>query len=105
MEFMLIHTTGNTMTQEMLATSAEMGKKLMAKPEAFAPGAKLLSAYHARGKSTIFCLWEAPNLDSLAPLSEQLLLFGWETDIIPVDKMEAHLKKADEAMEAMRKKK
>ena len=103
MEFMLVHTVGNIMTQEMLAASAEMGKKLMAKPESFAPGAKLLSSYHASGKGMIFCLWEAPNLDSLVRMTEQLLFSGWDTDIIPVDKMEVHLKNYGEALKAMKK--
>jgi hypothetical protein len=100
MEFMTIHTMGSTMTQETMVASLEMGKKLMAKPGDFVPGGKLLFSYAGRGKGIIVCLWEAPNVDCMMPALEQMHLLGWDTEIIPVDEMNIHLKKLEQAMKA-----
>jgi hypothetical protein len=39
------------------------------------------------------------------PLLEQMNMLGWETDIIPVEKMEVGLPKAEKALQAMMAKK
>ena len=102
MEFVFIHTMGSIMTEQSMIASAELGKKLIADPEGFAPGCKLLATYAGRGKGMIFCVWEAPNLEALMPGCEQMHLFGWDTEVIPVEKMEVHLDKFAKALEAVK---
>ena len=102
MQYMFLHTMGSTMTQESMLASVEMGKKLIAKPEDYAPGAKLQAVYAGRARGIIFCLWDAPDLEILMPACEQMHLLGWDTEVVPIEKMEVHLEKFAKAMVAMK---
>ena len=104
MEFILIHTMGNAWGPESMVASIEMGKKLMAKPEAVVPGGKLLAAYGGRAKGIIVCLWQAPNAEVMMPAMEQMHLLGWDTEIIPAENMSVHMEKLEKALKAMAKK-
>ncbi len=103
MEIIAIHEPSSLMTPEMMAATIEIAKKLVAKPEAFVPGGKMLATYGGRTKMVVICIWEVPNLEVLLPAFEQMRMLGWNSEIIPVEKMEVHLEKYAKAMEAMAK--
>jgi hypothetical protein len=104
MEVLLIHKPIGMLPPEMWAAAIEVGKKLQANPEAFVPGGKSIASYGARALSLIVCIWEVPNIEALMPLTEQMNMMGWNTDIIPVEKMEVGLPKAEKALQDMMKK-
>jgi len=66
---------------------AELAKKLITKPEELVPGGKLIAAYHARCEGFTLCIWDAPNAENLMPAFEQLEHLGWDTEVIPAEKM------------------
>jgi hypothetical protein len=101
MEVILIHKAQGVAPPEMMAPSLEMGKKMTFSPEEMVPGGKSIFSYAARAKSMIVCLWEVPSVDVLMPALEQMNMIGWETDIIPVEKMEVALPKFEQALKAM----
>ncbi|MBA7687027.1 hypothetical protein ES703_95487 [subsurface metagenome] len=104
MEVLLIHKLIGVVPPEMMAASIDIGKKLVAKPGEFVPGGKLIAAYGARALSMIVCLWEVPSMEALMPVLEQMNMLGWDTDTIPVEKMEVALPKFEKALQAMQAK-
>ena len=104
MEVLLIHKPAGLLPPEMMAASLEIGKKLEASPEEFVPGGKMIASYSARGLSMIVCIWEVPSMEALMPLEEQMNMLGWETDTIPVEKMEVAIPKFEKALQAMQAK-
>jgi hypothetical protein len=101
MEVLLIHKPIGMLPPEMWAAALDMGKKMEANPGEMAPGGKLLASYGARAKSTVFCIWEVPSIEALMPALEQMSMMGWDTDTIPVEKMETAIPKAEKAVQAM----
>ncbi len=104
MEVLLIHKPAGLLPPEMMAASLEIGKKLEASPGEIVPGGKMIASYSARGLSMIVCIWEVPSMEVLMPLEEQMNMLGWETDTIPVEKMEVALPKIQKALQAMQAK-
>ena len=104
MEVLLIHRLKGVVPPEMMAASLEIGKKLTFNPEELVPGGKLIAAYSARVQSMAACLWEVPNMEALMPALEQMNMLGWDTDTIPVEKMEVALPKLEKALQAMQAK-
>ena len=104
MEVLLIHKMMGVVPPEMMAASLEIGKKVITNPGEIVPGGKLIASYSARGLSMIICIWEVPSMEALMPLEEQMNMFGWETDTIPVEKMEVALPKFEKALQAMQAK-
>jgi hypothetical protein len=104
MEFVIIHKPVSLMPPEMMAAGLEMAKQIEADPEKMVPGGKAIASYYARALWCIFCIWEAPSLEALLPLAEQLKMLGWNTDIIPVDKPKVAIQKIEMAMQASMKK-
>jgi hypothetical protein len=103
MEYILIHTPNSNYTAAMFPAMLEMGKTVLENPEEMAPGCKMLAAYAGRTKLLMFCIWEAPSADNLVPGMEQMAMYGWDTDIIPADKLGVRLEKLAKFMEAMPK--
>jgi hypothetical protein len=103
MEFILIHKPRGIISPEAKIRNVEQVKKLLAKPDDFVPGGKLIASYGARCKMFIVCIWEAPNTESLCPFLEQLSLADWDTDVIPAEKMTVHVEKIVKALQAMKK--
>jgi uncharacterized protein with GYD domain len=103
MEFILIHKPLGIIPPEIMAGTLEQVGKLLAKPGDFVPGGKLIASYGARGKSLVVCIWEAPSAEALCPFIEQLAMAGWETDMIPADKMTVHIEKLAKALKTMKK--
>ena len=102
MEYILIHTPRGIIPPEMLSPAIEMGKNLVAKPGDFVHGGKLIASYAARNKSLIVCIWDAPSIEALCPLVEQLDLGGWDTDVMPAETFPAHLERTEKAFKAFK---
>ena len=104
MEVLLIHKPRGIVPFEMMAAAMELGKKIQANPGEVVPGGKLIASYHARAIGMLVCLWEVPSIEALMPVGEQMSMMGWDTDIIPVDKMEVAIAKYEKALQAMQAK-
>jgi hypothetical protein len=104
MEILLIHKPRGIVPPEMMAAALEIGKKIMTNPGQVVPGGKLIGSYHARAIGMLVCLWEVPSIEALMPVGEQMSMMGWDTDIIPVDKMEVALAKFEKALQGMQAK-
>jgi hypothetical protein len=100
MEFILIHKPRGIFSPEVATATIEQVRKLLAKPDDFVPGGKLIASYAARGKSFTLCIWDAPSAEALCPFIEQLALAGWDTDIMPAEKMTVHIEKLAKALKA-----
>ena len=103
MTFIMVHKPLGVLPPEMMATGLEMGKKIAANPEAVVPGGKCICSYYACSQWLIFCVWESPKLEILLPLTEQMKMVGWNTEIIPVDETGVALQKIEAAMASMQK--
>ena len=103
MEFILIHKPLGIVPPEVMGGTLEQVGKLLAKPDDFVPGGKLIASYGARSKSFVVCVWEAPSVEVLCPVVEQLVLAGWETDIMPAEKMTVQVEKYIGAFKTMNK--
>jgi hypothetical protein len=102
MEFILVHTPNGNLTPQTLPGLIEMGKQVSANPENLIPGAKMLAAYAAQSKMFMVCLWEAPSVDLLMPSLEQMSMMGFDTEVIPADKLGVKMEKLAKAMAAMK---
>jgi hypothetical protein len=98
MEYILIHTPNNNYSKETMPAIMEMGKTLGEDPGKFVPGGKLLAAYGAQAKMLIVCIWDAPSIDALMPPMEQMAMLGFNTEVIPADRMEVKMEKLAKAM-------
>jgi hypothetical protein len=103
MEFIVIHKPLGIIPPEVMSGTLEQVGKLLARPGDFVPEGKLIASYGARGKSSVVCVWDAPNAEALCPFVEQLVMAGWETDIMPADNMKIHIEKLGKALQAMKK--
>jgi hypothetical protein len=102
MEFILIHTPNSNLTPQSMPALIEMGKQVSANPEQFVPGAKMLAAYSAQAKMFMVCFWEAPSIDAIMPSLEQMSMMGFDTEVIPADKLSVKMEKLAKAMSAMK---
>ena len=103
MEFILIHRPIGVISPQVMLGTMEQVRELLAKPEGFVPGGRLIASYGARSKSFVVCVWEAPSVEVLCPVVEQLVLAGWETDIMPAEKMTVQVEKYIGAFKTMNK--
>jgi hypothetical protein len=103
MEYILIHTPRGINPPEVMARNLEMMKKFFAKPEDFVPGGKLIASYGARTKMFIVCIVDAPSAEALCPFLEQIMMAGWNTDVIPAEKTTVCIEKIEKALKAMKK--
>lgn len=104
MEFILIHRPIGPLPPEFMKAGIEFAKKLLEKPEELVPGGKLIAAYGARCESLVVCIWDVPNAENLIPAFEQLNLLGWNTEVIPAEKMEVSIPKFEKALAEAAKK-
>ena len=104
MEVLLIHKLISVVPPEMMAASLEIGKKLNSNPEELVPGGKPIASYSARAQSMVICLWEVPSMDALMHPLEQMNMLGWDTDTIPVEKMDVTIPKWEKALQAIQAK-
>ena len=103
MEFILIHKPLGVISPEVMLGTMEQVRELLAKPDGFVPGGRLIASYGARSKSFVVCVWEAPSAEVLCPFLEHLVLAGWETEIMPAEKMIVQVEKYIGALKAMNK--
>jgi hypothetical protein len=99
MEYILIHKPVGALPPEAMKFTLDMAKKLGANPLAMVPGAKLESSYYAIGAQAVYCIWDTPNMEALAPLLRNMSIGGWNTDVIPVEKAEVAIPKIEKAMQ------
>ena len=102
MEYILVHTPNGNLTPQTMPALIEMGKQVAAKPEQFVPGAKMLTAYASQAKMFMVCIWEAPSIDVIMPALEQMSMMGFDTEVIPADKLEVKMDKLAKALAAMK---
>jgi hypothetical protein len=103
MEYILIHTPRGINPPEVVTRNTEMMKKFFAKPEDFVPGGKMIASYGARTKQFVVCITDVPSIDALCPFLEQLMMSGWDTEVIPAEKTTVCLEKIEKALKAMKK--
>ena len=101
MEFVLIHRQLGPVPAEMMKKTIETAKGIDADPSKFVPGGKLIASYKAIGQSLVVCIWDAPSVDALVPLMEQMNLMEWETEVIPAEKMTTFIPKAEQMFAQM----
>ena len=104
MEVLVIHKMIGLVPPHMMAASLEIAEKVTTKPGEVVPGGKLIASYSARAIHTGVCLWEVPSTEALMPMCEQMSMLGWDTDIIPVEKMGVALPKLQKALQDMQAK-
>jgi hypothetical protein len=88
MEYILIHKPVGALPPEAMKFTLDMAKKLGANPLAMVPGAQ-----------AVYCIWDTPNMEALAPLLRNMSIGGWNTDVIPVEKAEVAIPKIEKAMQ------
>jgi hypothetical protein len=60
-------------------------------------GGKVIASYYAIAAPAIYCIWDVPNFDALAPMLRNMSLVGWSTEVIPAEKAEDALPKLEKA--------
>jgi hypothetical protein len=100
-EYVLIHKPIGFLPPEVMKTTFENAKKLMANPQSMVPGGKCTASYMALGAQLIFCNWDVPNIDALANLLRQMSIVGWNTEVIPVERADVAMPKIEKAMQEM----
>jgi hypothetical protein len=98
MEYILIHTPNNNLTREVMPALVEMGKKFVADPGQFVPGGKMIASYSAQAKMFMVCIWDVPSIDVMMPAMEQMAMMGFDTEVIPADKLAVKMDKLAKAL-------
>ena len=101
MEFVLIHKPVGMLPPEMMKRSVEQAKKMMANPQEFVPTGKMIASYFAIGAQAVYCIWDVPNIEALAPMLRQMAGGGWDTEVVPAEKSEVALANIEKAMQSM----
>jgi len=101
MEFILIHKPIGVLPPEVMKYTMEMAKKLSVNAQEFVPGGKVVSSYYALGAQAVYCTWDVPKVEALAPLLRNMSVAGWNTEVIPVEKAEAAMVSIEKAMQEM----
>jgi hypothetical protein len=101
MEFILVHKPIGALPPEVMKLTMEMAKKLAMNPQEFVPGGKCVSSYYALGAQAVYCTWDVPKIESLAPLLRNMSVAGWNTEVIPVEKAETAMVSIEKAMQDM----
>lgn len=99
MEYMLIHKPVGYLPPEVMKFGMEQAKNIMTNTQAFVPGGKCTASYTSVGTQTIFCLWDLPNVESIAPVLQQMKAFGWNTEIIPIVKSDVAMAQMEKMMQ------
>jgi hypothetical protein len=102
MEVLLLHRPKGMLPPELMKASIEVGKEIIIKGPL--GGCKLLASYTARNQMLIMCLVDTPSMDDVVPMVEQMMMIGWDTEIIPVEKSLVALPKMEKAIAQMVKK-
>ena len=101
MEFVLMHKPIGMMPPEAMKPTLDMAKQLCANPQAFVAGGKIVASYYAIAAQEIFCIWDVPSFEALAPMLRNMSLSGWNSEVIPAEKAEVALPKLEKAMQDM----
>jgi len=68
-----------------------------------AKGAKEICSYKPIGQNGAICIWEAPNIETIKPLLDQLSNVGVETKVTPLEKSDEALAKWKKTIQQMMK--
>jgi hypothetical protein len=98
MEIILIHKPIGTLSPDTATAGLQLGRNAVTKPGEVVPGGKLIASYYARALWLIVCIWDVPNVEALMPFVEQLMMLGWNTEIIPAEKGEVAVEKIAKAL-------
>jgi len=98
MEIVLIHKPIGVIPPDMATAGLQLGRNAVNKPGEVVPGGKLIASYYARAMWLIVCIWEVPKVEDLMPFVEQLMMVGWNTEIIPAEKGEIAAEKFAKAL-------
>jgi hypothetical protein len=101
MEYILIHKPIGLLPPEAMKLTMEKAKQLSANVQAFVPGGNLIASYYAVAVQEIFCVWDLPNFESIAPVLRQMMAAGWNTEVIPVEKSAVALANMEKMMQTM----
>jgi hypothetical protein len=104
MEIILIHTARGLHPPELVKAGIDAGKDLEKNAEKAAPGCKLIASYVSCSQMRIFCIWDAPKIESLMPLLGNMVALGWDTEVIPVMKTRDGLAMMEKTLAQMAKK-
>lgn len=100
MEYLLVHKMMGPLPIEIQKMIVEVSKKR----KEIASGAKEICSYKPVGQAGAICIWEAPNIEALKPLLDQLSNLGVLTEITPLEKGDIALKNWEKALEQMSRK-
>lgn len=98
MEFILIHKPLGPLPPENLAAALEFVKKIVEDPAKVVEGGKVIAAYNGRGQWLQVCIWDAPSVEALLPLVEGMTGMGFNTEVIPAEKVEAAIPKWEKGL-------
>lgn len=98
MEFVLIHKPLGPLPPEVLKKTLEFTKMVVTQPSRVVPDGRLVASYNALGQWVQICVWEAPSADALTPLLEGLRALGFNTEVIPVEKVEEAIPKWEKGL-------
>ena len=102
MEVLLIHRPRGMLPPELMKASIEVGNQIIIKGPL--GGCKLLASYTARNQMLIVCIVDTPSMDEVIPIVEQMMMVGWDTEIIPVEKTIVAFPKMEKALAETAKK-
>ena len=104
MEIILIHTPRGILPPDLTKAIIDLGKDIDKNAEKAAPGSKLIASYIPCGQMRIFCIWDAPKIESLLPILGQMVALGWDTEVIPVMKSRDAIAMFEKTLAQMAKK-
>lgn len=87
------------LSPEVMQACFDMAKNFKENVAKMTPGAKFNESYWQLGAQTIYCLWEAPNVESLAPALRLMSAMNWETTVVPVEKGEVAMANYEKTMQ------
>jgi len=98
LEFILMHRPLGPLPPETLAAALQNVKKIIEDPSKVVPGGKLIAAYNALGQWLQVCIWDAPSVEALLPLMGGMTGSGFNTEVIPAEKVEAAIPKWEKSL-------
>ena len=98
----MIHRPRGILPPELMKASIEVANQIIIKGPL--GGCKLLASYTARNQMLIVCIVDTTSMDEVIPIVEQMMMVGWDTEIIPVEKTIVAFPKMEKALAQMAKK-
>ena len=100
LDFLLVHTMVGPLPPEIQMAIIEVSKNRLE----IAKGAKEICSYKPIGQNGAICIWEAPNIETIKPLLDQLSNLGVETKVTPLEKADDSLENWQKTVQQMMRK-